>query len=196
MVPMSAPSAVAARRRCTSAARPARRLLAAAAALVGIAASLLSAAEPSSASALPPRTTAEKSIAVAVQTVMNAERRAHGLPAVSMNFNLIVSARRHNLTMARYNTMSHQLPGEPYFARRITLAGYAWNYAGENIGWNSSMTQAGVIALQKIMYNEKAPNNGHRLNILNGHYRDVGIDVYFDKTHHKVWLTTDFGHKR
>jgi uncharacterized protein YkwD len=189
-------SAVAAGRRSTSAARPARRLLAAATALVGIGASLLASAEPSSASTLPPRTAAEQTIAVAVQTVMNVERRAHGLPAVYMNFNLIVSARRHNVTMARYNTMSHQLPGEPYFARRITLAGYAWNYAGENIGWNSSMTQAGVIALQKIMYNEKAPNDGHRLNILNRHYHDVGIDVYFDKTHHKVWLTTDFGHKR
>jgi uncharacterized protein YkwD len=43
------------------------------------------------------------------------------------------------------------------------------------------------------MYNEKAPNNGHRLNILSSKFRQVGVDVYLDRTHHKVWLTTDFG---
>jgi uncharacterized protein YkwD len=45
------------------------------------------------------------------------------------------------------------------------------------------------------MYNETPPNDGHRLNILNTHYRNVGVDVYFDKVHHKLWLTTDFGHR-
>jgi uncharacterized protein YkwD len=95
--------------------------------------------------------------------------------------------------MARHNTMSHQLPGEAYFSSRISKAGYNWEYAGENIGWNSSITKRGVLTLEKIMYSEQAPNDGHRLNILDKHYRDVGVDVYVDKKHHKVWLTTDFG---
>ena len=43
------------------------------------------------------------------------------------------------------------------------------------------------------MYNEVAPYDGHRLNILNRHYRDVGIDIYMDAAHHKMWLTQDFG---
>ncbi|HEY3750595.1 MAG TPA: CAP domain-containing protein, partial [Pseudonocardiaceae bacterium] len=109
-------------------------------------------------------------------------------------FNLVLSARRHNVTMARYNTMSHQLPGEPYFGTRMTNAGYTWSWAGENIGWNSAMNTRGVVTLEKLMYNETAPNNSHRLNILNWHFRNVGVDVYLDKVHHKAWLTTDYGH--
>jgi len=43
------------------------------------------------------------------------------------------------------------------------------------------------------MYNEVAPYNGHRLNILSRTYRDVGVYIYMDGTHHKMWLTVDFG---
>jgi uncharacterized protein YkwD len=138
-------------------------------------------------------TSTERTYANAVLRELNAERRAHHLVPLQADSHLRLSARRHNLTMARYNTLSHQLPGEATFSRRITAAGYRWTYAGENIGWNSRMTQAGVVSLEKIMYNEKAPNNGHRLNILSSKFRQVGVDVYLDRTHHKVWLTTDFG---
>jgi hypothetical protein len=57
------------------------------------------------------------------------------------------------------------------------------------------MTQDGALAVQKMMYNEVAPNNGHRLNILNRHFVNVGVDVYLDSTHHKLWMTVDFGHQ-
>jgi uncharacterized protein YkwD len=43
------------------------------------------------------------------------------------------------------------------------------------------------------MYYEKAPNDGHRRNILNPAYRDVGISVVQDFVHHRIWLTVDFG---
>jgi uncharacterized protein YkwD len=43
-----------------------------------------------------------------------------------------------------------------------------------------------------MMYNEVAPNNGHRLNILSTRFKDVGIDVVIDTTHGKLWLTEDF----
>jgi uncharacterized protein YkwD len=163
-----------------------------AAVLCTLFATLLTAAPPAAAT-LPQRTSLELSISFAVEKVMNAERMAHGLPTVHMSSNLMLSARRHNVTMSQYNTMSHQLPGEAFFATRITRAGYRWSYAGENIGWNSQLTQSAVIYLQKIMYNEKAPNNGHRLNILNRQYKAVGIDVYYDSAHRKLWFTQDFG---
>ena len=97
--------------------------------------------------------------------------------------------------MARANQLSHQLPGEADFTRRIDKAGYHWTYAGENIAWNSVMTKRGVVALEKLMYHEQPPNDGHRQNILSRHFRNVGVDVYIDRTHHKVWLTTDFARK-
>lgn len=126
-------------------------------------------------------------------TLLNAERRANGLTPLRMNAKLTLSAHRHNATMARTNTMSHQLPGEAFFATRITRAGYTWRAAGENIGWNSALTNSGLQALEKQMYQEKAPENGHRLNILSHTFRDVGIDVYIDAAHHKMWFTQDFG---
>lgn len=172
-----------------------RALLLAAAMLLGLAAAVTTEAAPAGA-AVPPRTTRENRIDWAIHAMINRERVAHGLAPVSMGPRLRLSARRHNVTMSRFNTMSHQLPGEPYFGRRITNAGYYWSYAGENIGWNSDMTKAGVALLESLMYHEKPPYNGHRLNILSRHYKNVGVDVYMDKAHHKVWLTTDFGHHR
>ena len=41
--------------------------------------------------------------------------------------------------------------------------------------------EPGSWQLESIMYNEKPPNNGHRLNILSTHYRNIGVDVYMDK---------------
>jgi uncharacterized protein YkwD len=178
--------------------RPARRggrlraSLLAAALLLGAFTITTFAASPASA-AVPPRTRVENRIAWAVKSMINRERSAHGLAPVRMAPKLRLAARRHNVTMARFDTMSHQLPGEPYFGRRIILAGYNWSYAGENIAWNSEMTMSGVKMLERLMYRERPPYNEHRLNILSPHYRNVGVDVYLDRANHKVWLTTDFG---
>jgi len=170
-----------------------RALLLAAALLLGLTVAGTAAAAPARASGHP-RTTLENRIDWTIHAMINRERAAHGVAPVSMVPALRLSARRHNLTMCRFNKMSHQLPGEPYFGQRMINAGYHWTYAGENIGWNSDMTKAGVVLLERLMYHEKAPNNGHRLNILSRHYKNVGVDVFLDKTHHKVWLTTDYGH--
>jgi len=160
--------------------------------VVTLAAGAVVSASPAAAS-IPPRTALEKTIDWAIFDMINAERAAHGLRPLTMSPALRLSSRRHNLHMAAYNEMSHQLPGEPNFAQREQNAGYNWSWAGENIAWNSDMSLAGVKLLERIMYNEKPPDDGHRLNILNTHFRNVGVDVYMDKTHHKVWLTTDFG---
>ena len=134
-----------------------------------------------------------RSYARSMLRLLNAERSAHHLRPLTMNTKLITSAHRHNLNMAKRDEMSHQLPGERFFSARISAAHYRWLSAGENIGWNSQMTVTGLRYLEREMYHEKAPNNGHRLNILNRSFRNVGIDVYFDTKHHKMWFTQDFG---
>jgi uncharacterized protein YkwD len=141
-----------------------------------------------------PRYTAAtaSSYARAMLSLLNRERHAHGKRPLKMAYRLRLSAHRHNLHMAARNIMSHQLPGEPFFATRISNAGYHWSAAGENIGWNSQMNQAGLLALERQMYNEKPPDNGHRLNILSSTFTQVGIDVLFDRKHHKIWFTQDF----
>ena len=149
----------------------------------------LVAVRPSAAGAA---TTTEPSYANAVLNLLNQERAANHLPALRSDSRLIAAAHGHNLRMAAANTLSHQLPGEPAFTTRITNAGYHWSYAGENIAWNGNTALSGATALESMMYNEVAPNNGHRLNILSTHFTAVGVDVVYDPTHHKIWLTEDF----
>jgi uncharacterized protein YkwD len=140
----------------------------------------------------PPSGSSQSSIAYSVLSALNAERAAHGAAPLSMSSALISSAHHHNLAMAAANTMSHQEPGEAYFSDRISNAGYNWNACAENIGWNSDMSTSGALALETEMYAE-GPGGGHYDNIVNKSYRNVGIDVYFDNVHHKLWLTEDFG---
>jgi uncharacterized protein YkwD len=124
---------------------------------------------------------------------LNRQRHRLGRRPLTMNVKLIHSAHGHDLRMARRNKLKHKLPGEAFFADRITNAGYHWRSAGENIGWTSVHRLKGLLALEDAMFHEKAPVNGHRLNIINRAFRNVGIDVYWDSAHHKLWFTQDFG---
>jgi uncharacterized protein YkwD len=129
----------------------------------------------------------------AVLDELNDERASHGLSALKLNSKLSSSAHTHNLAMAKANTLSHQLSGEAALGSRVSAAGYGWSMVGENIAYNSDRSESGVLAVQKAMYNEKPPNDGHRENILDKKFEDVGIDVINDSAHGKVWLVTDFG---
>ena len=112
---------------------------------------------------------------------------------MKLNSKLVSSAHTHNVAMAKANTLSHQLNGEAALGSRVSGAGYDWSAVGENIAYNTSRSESGVLAVQEAMYNEKPPNDGHRKNILSKTYVDVGIDVINDSAHGKVWLVTDFG---
>jgi uncharacterized protein YkwD len=137
-------------------------------------------------------TTAETAAATGVLHMLNAERAAHYLPALGSSSALVSSAHLHNVTMAQANLLSHQLPGEAVFSTRIDRAGVFWHSAAENVGWTTDRTTAGAEGLQSAMYNETAPNDGHRLNILSASVRFVGIDVLIDARTGKLWLTEDF----
>jgi uncharacterized protein YkwD len=129
----------------------------------------------------------------AVLAELNAERANHGLPALKLNCKLVSAAHTHNLAMAKANKLSHQLSGEAALGSRVSAAGYRWSAVGENVAYNSRRSEGGVLAVQKAMYSEKPPDDGHRRNILSKTYVDVGIDVINDSVHGKVWLVTDFG---
>jgi len=132
-------------------------------------------------------------IAAAVLAQLNSERAAHGLPALTSSSALLRAAHKHDLAMAKANTMGHQMPGEPALGARVLAAGYNYHYAGENVGFNGAMTTAGAKQLESIMYGETPPNDGHRKNILDPHFKQVGVDVWLDDVHHRLWLTVDFG---
>jgi uncharacterized protein YkwD len=141
------------------------------------------------------RTSYESWVAGKVEDRLNAERAAHGVPRVYMSTQLLASARSHDYRMSVANQLSHQLPREAPFYSRMSAAGYGWTWAGENIAYTTSIHVDSMLALQSAMYNERPPNDGHRQNILNRNFHDVGIDIYVDSAHHKLWMTVDFGHR-
>jgi uncharacterized protein YkwD len=132
------------------------------------------------------------SFEVVVFNQMNAQRAANGVAPLRWNNSLSSSARSHNLVMSSAGVLSHQLPGEAALHQRITATGLNPSTWAENVAVNTNTSTAGALVLQDLMYNEKAPNNGHRINILNPGLTLVGVGVYTD-ANHKLWLTEDFG---
>lgn len=139
--------------------------------------------------------TAPTGIAGDVFALLNRQRAAHGLPALTSDPRLVTAAGRHNAAMSAANTMAHQLPGEADPGARITAAGYVWRAWAENIAWTTNTTSAGAQGLQTQMYNEVPPDDGHRQNILSRSVTQVGVAVLVD-SRGKLWLTTDFGAPR
>jgi Uncharacterized protein with SCP/PR1 domains len=138
-----------------------------------------------------PATTVEAQAAQAVFAQINQERASAGLPALTWSTQLVQSAHAHNLAMAAANNLSHQLSGEAAVGTRIQQTGLSWTSVAENIGeGNGQGAQSMALTLNQDMFNEKAPNDGHRLNILSSNTL-IGVDVVVDSKG-QVWLTEDF----
>lgn len=130
-----------------------------------------------------------------VLSAINKARAARHLRPLTVDPRLRHSANLHNVAMARANKMSHQLSGERFFADRISAAGVHWTAAEENIGWNGLMSPTGALQLHKMMMAEGRPPAGqsnHYSNIVSPSVNRIGIDVIYDRAHHKIWLTEDF----
>jgi uncharacterized protein YkwD len=139
-------------------------------------------------------TKTEYSYATSVLGQLNAERKSSKLKPVRVNKYLNLAAVRHNRAMASVNVISHLLPGEPAFNVRQWRAGYHYKcWAGENLGVHGAMDRSAALALETTMFRERPPQNGHRLNILNKHYTEVGVAVLLDRVNHRLWLTVEFG---
>ena len=151
-----------------------------------------------SGSSAQPRTTAPAlpdaaQAAQAVFDAINTSRSNAGLRPLKWSAHLHDSAHRHNLAMSRANTLSHQLPGEASLGDREEAAGLSWWWwVAENIAESSTLTTQSALGLEAGMVNERAPNDGHRQNILASNADLVGVDVLFDTAHDRLWLTEDF----
>jgi uncharacterized protein YkwD len=99
----------------------------------------------------------------------NAERTAAGLPALTLDTHLNQSATLKSANMFSENYWAHVSPSglQPWYW--FQQAGYSYTYAGENLAKDFDTT-SGVM--QGWM---NSP--GHRANILNANYTDVGFSV-------------------
>ena len=123
---------------------------------------------------------------------INRARRAAHLPALAWSDRLRASAEAHDRAMALTNTLSHQVDSEPSLGDRESGVGVHWTWAAENIGWTTDDSLAGALDIEARMLAETAPNDAHRRTVLSPRAEALGVDVYYDAAHHRLWLTEDF----
>jgi uncharacterized protein YkwD len=103
--------------------------------------------------------------------LLNEERRGHGLRAFKDNGKLTLASQRHANDMSRRHYFEH---GD--FVGRIKKARYlqgARGYTiGENIAWGSYDYSTPANIVDAWMH-----SSGHRANILNGRFHDIGLGV-------------------
>ncbi|MCX5588314.1 CAP domain-containing protein [Streptomyces erythrochromogenes] len=122
----------------------------------------------------------------AVLALVNKERAAAGCGALTSNPKLSAAARGYSDTMARAGVMSHTGPDGSTMTSRVEAAGYKWSNLGENI----ARGQADADAVMKAWMN----SSGHRANILNCAFKEIGIGVH--KGDGGPWWTQNFGAPR
>jgi uncharacterized protein YkwD len=103
--------------------------------------------------------------------LLNADRAANGLKPLKLNSQLTALGERYAQDMINRNFFSHYNPEGQSPFDRMQQAGISYSHAGENLAINSNVTAA-----EKAFMN----SSGHRANILNANYTEVGIGVRYD----------------
>jgi uncharacterized protein YkwD len=151
-------------------------LLAALLALVALLApAAAQATECSSVDVKPTRANLEV-VRAAVLCLHNAERVRHGLPRLSENPRLRRAAARHTLHMVEARFFDHTTPAGSTMGDRIRRSGYTsrthgWAI-GENIAWGT-----GRLATAAQIHRSWMNSPGHRANILQRSFREIGIGI-------------------
>lgn len=104
-------------------------------------------------------------------TLLNNDRAANGLPALRANSKLNSLAENYAQDMINRNFFSHYNPEGQSPFDRMSQAGIRYSYAGENLAINNSVTSAETAFMN---------SPGHRANILNPNYTEVGLGVRYD----------------
>jgi uncharacterized protein YkwD len=123
-----------------------------------------------------------------VVTLVNAERaKKPNCPALVVDDRLTAAARKHSADMAARNYFDHTTPEGVDFATRISREGYAWSSAGENIAKGQRDAKSVMDAWMN--------SDGHRANILNCGYKNIGVGLAYDAQRTPLW-TQDFASPR
>src|SRR5262249_43820297 len=102
-----------------------------------------------------------------VVTLTNAERAKAGCHPLQANAKLRAAAYGHSADMSENNYFQHDSKDGRTFADRIKAAGYSYSAAAENIAEGYSTAAAVVDGWMN--------SPGHRANILNCDYTDIGV---------------------
>jgi uncharacterized protein YkwD len=114
----------------------------------------------------------------------NQARAAAGRKALHWDSQLASFARARAKDMIVRNYFSHQIPPDGHTVFDVmSNAGYCYNLAGENIGWNNYPDDQATSEIQTMFMN--SPD--HRANILGPAWDVVGIGAYKGPDGKKMW---------
>jgi uncharacterized protein YkwD len=129
--------------------------------------------------------------------LLNHARARHSLRKLHLHRRLGRAARSHSADMARRGYFSHDSRSGASFFDRIRRAGYLrhahrW-MVGENIAWGT-----GRLATPRAIVRAWMHSPGHRANILNGRFHEIGVGITYSAPVHVAsrpgaTYTTDFG---
>lgn len=105
--------------------------------------------------------------------LLNQERAARGLPKLAVASDLVSVARKHSARMASSGELYHN----PNLGSDVS----GWQKVGENVGRGPS-----VSTIHDAFMN----SSGHRANILDGDWTEVGVGV--EVVDGRVWVTEVF----
>ncbi|GGV98718.1 hypothetical protein GCM10010230_22920 [Streptomyces narbonensis] len=117
-----------------------------------------------------------------VVRLVNVERAAAGCKALTVDADLTEAAQEYTDDMAATGNFSHTGTDGSQPQDRIETAGYTWSRSGENI----AKGQADAAAVMDAWMHSP----GHRANILNCGFTEIGVGVSTDGG---PWWTQDFG---
>ena len=120
-----------------------------------------------------------------VLSLVNAERKKQGLSSLTLSDKLTAVANEKARDMAENNYFSHTSPtyGTPF--QMLQQYGIRYRTAGENIA-------AGQKSPEEVM-NSWMNSSGHRANILNSSYTEIGIGYYAGGSYGSEWVQLFIG---
>ncbi|MFI8962810.1 CAP domain-containing protein [Streptomyces sp. NPDC053493] len=121
-----------------------------------------------------------------VVSLVNTERRKAGCEPLRADPQLRQAAQSHADDMAAHGRYSHDGPDGSNAGDRIAAAGYSWSTWGENIH-RGPRTPARAVE-------EWMNSDGHRENILNCAFKDIGVGV--NLASNGPWWVQDFASAR
>ena len=106
-----------------------------------------------------------------VLNLLNQDRQANGLPALTLDPELSRLARLKCEDMRDQHYFAHESPTYGNAAAMLARFGYAYHGVGENIAHHATVEKAEAAFMS---------SSGHRANLLGSQWTKVGVGVCFD----------------
>jgi uncharacterized protein YkwD len=135
-----------------------------------------SAAVPCRGASLAPSAAHAAQVRQATLCLLNRERARRGLPRLRVHVSLSNAARKYAHLMVAKRFFDHVSPAGSTMASRVKRTNYLHHTRGWSLGENIAWGSAGAATPARIV-NAWMHSAGHRANILNGSFREIGIGI-------------------